>query len=829
MRKRDEQPGPVGFGANLSDAERALPRRRPLRDAFVVAGLSLAVGLIGVSWTAWRARTAQVEAIREDVMRLASAAAATVDTERHARLTSPLQMEGEDYAAALAPLLAIHHSLPSVTYLYTMVERSGQYYFVLDTSTALVQEPKTADLVPSIVMERYASPDPELIRAFREARAQANDEPHADIFGTWLTGYAPFFDADGRLAGVVGVDLSVETFARRLERIGFATGFGFVLVVLLAVGIGFTLWRAERRGQVVERRALADRAAAMDALARRERLLAATSTATRLLLAGDTDAESASRSLAALGEAAGADRVRLCRLASADGGDPQPVADVRVLQTWTRQGSSDRFAEPSAEEARGAAPVALDRLVSGLPVAITPDEGGTSASAPSSLILPIQVDEVPWGFVQLDACDAAHVWTRAEQRILAGTASILGGVERLRLAREEAEAGARAKSRFLAAVSHDIRTPMASVLGMTELLAKSDLPDELRSLAEGALSSSRALLRLLDDIVDLARLEAGRMEIRPVPFRVAALVADVLLVFSQEAARKGLALRHDVAESVPAELEGDVVRLRQLLFNLVGNAVKFTERGHVRLVVEAAANPDGLHEVTFVVEDTGPGIDPTVLPSLFEPFARGTNGAKRTRGAGLGLSICRQLVDRMQGRIAADSCPGEGSVFRVTLPLAEALAPSPEAAAEAAAAREAETAPLPPGPARPLADLRALVADDDPTLLELAAVVLGRNGCLTRLVRDGEEAVAAFTPGAFDVALIDVNMPGLDGPEVARRIRVAEADSAHRVPIIALTASVLDEERATCLSAGMDEILAKPYTNDQLVAVVARRTARAPA
>jgi len=805
-------------GTDTAELLKAVARRRPLRDALVVALVSLAVGLVGVLWTAWRAYEAQVEAVREEVVRLSTAAAATVDPTAHQRFTDRLNTDSADYRAALATLLAIHESLPSVTYIYTMVYRDGEYYFVLDTATVLTEDEDGEPLIPSFVMERYEDPDPELIAVFRTGRAHASREPHVDRYGSWITGYSPFFDEDGQLVGALGLDLSVDQFVARLEDIRAARTLGVALVVALALLIAFLVWRGEQRASLAERRALAERSAAMEILAKRERLLAGSSTATRLLLAGGVDTEAASRALAALGDAAHADRVLLCRVLPQGEDEPPPAPPVRVLLTWTRTARSCVRCDAARQNGHADVEAVCRALASGLPLSVTTEGCGPEEPCQlSSLILPISAEDAPWGFVQLDACQAGSTWSSTEQRILAGTASILGGLERLRLAREEAEAGARAKSRFLAGISHDLRTPMAGVLGMTELLAESGLRDDQRHLAEASLTSARALLRLLDDVVDLARLDAGRIDLRPVPFGVEALVRDVLQVFAEEAVRKGLALRHDIAPAVPERLLGDVVRVRQLLFNLVGNAMKFTERGSVRLAVDAEERPDGAFEVTFLVEDTGPGIDPRLVPTLFEPFVRGDGDAQRKPGAGLGLSICHQLVQRMEGSITVDTCLGEGAAFRVVLPL--------EAAATGAAAEQTSLPPTPPVAApspRPLADLRVLVADDDPVLLELASLVLQRQGCRTTLAREGQEAVAAFAPGAFDLALVDLNMPGLDGPAVARRIRDLEATGSRRTPILALTASTSDEDRALCLAAGIDDVLAKPYTNDQLVAAVSR-------
>jgi signal transduction histidine kinase/CheY-like chemotaxis protein len=372
-------------------------------------------------------------------------------------------------------------------------------------------------------------------------------------------------------------------------------------------------------------------------------------------------------------------------------------------------------------------------------------------------------------------------------------------------AKEAAEAGVRAKDTFLAVMSHEIRTPMHGVLGMVRLvLDGTDLEAEDRRRLTLARQSAEGLLTILDDILEVAKLEAGRVDFERRPFSPARTLRSVTDLLELRAREKGIGLTVDAPSDLPPWVSGDSARLRQILFNLVGNAIKFTERGGVTVEVRAAPPDGGLTRLTFRVIDTGIGISKEQLGRLFQPFAQGDASINaRFGGTGLGLVICKTLVEAMGGAIAVSSEPGRGSRFQVSLTFALADEPA--------------RAPVVRGVDRPL---RVLVADDNPVNAEVADAQLRKMGCDVVAVSDGAAALDRAREGGFDLILMDVRMPDVDGLEATRRIR-ALGGAVGAVPILGLTANSLPGDVARCLEAGMNGHLAKPMTGDQLRDAVA--------
>lgn len=396
-------------------------------------------------------------------------------------------------------------------------------------------------------------------------------------------------------------------------------------------------------------------------------------------------------------------------------------------------------------------------------------------------------------------------------------------------ARDAAESATEAKTRFLASMSHEIRTPLNGALGMADLLVASELGEEQRRYAETIQSCGRFLLALLDDVLDFSRIEAGRVDLRPAAFDVRRLVDEVLAILEGPARAKGLHLSHVVLPEVPRLVRTDPDRLRQILFNLLTNAIKFTEAGSVTLEVGAGAAAAGERaNLRIEVRDTGIGIRPDRLDRMFERFERADDSmTRRQGGAGLGLAICAHLAELLGGDIGAESQPGSGSRFWLTLPFdgVEGYAHRGSDAVPEGCGSEpidgvgAATAGCPADGPR----ARILLVEDNPVNQLVATGMLERLGHRVDVAADGRSALAALERDEFAAVLMDCQMPDLDGFEVTRELRRRETKLGglrRRVPVIALTASALVGDRRRCLGAGMDDYLPKPIGLAQLAAVL---------
>ncbi|MFN8103293.1 MAG: ATP-binding protein [Acidimicrobiia bacterium] len=391
-------------------------------------------------------------------------------------------------------------------------------------------------------------------------------------------------------------------------------------------------------------------------------------------------------------------------------------------------------------------------------------------------------------------------------------------IAQLREREAAVEEASRLKSEFLANMSHEIRTPMNGVLGMIEILSETALDPDQRELAQTASASARMLLRILDDVLDFSKIEAGRLATEAVPFDVRHLVDDVTAMFGPAAEAKGLRLASCVDTSVAEIVVGDPTRIRQVLCNLVANSLKFTESGEVSVVVEAVGGSD----LALTVVDTGVGIPAESQGILFDAFRQADGSTtRRYGGTGLGLTISRQLVRLMGGDLAFVSEEGAGSVFTVTLPLP--TAEDHDAGPATARHPGADPQRAAVDTVAPLADgLRVLVVEDNVVNRRITVSQLEALGCAVHTACDGGEALDALAEGTFDIVLMDCHMPRVDGFAATRELRRRPGSAV--LPVVAVTASVLPDDIVRCRAAGMDDVLAKPFTRAQLHAVMARWT-----
>lgn len=404
-------------------------------------------------------------------------------------------------------------------------------------------------------------------------------------------------------------------------------------------------------------------------------------------------------------------------------------------------------------------------------------------------------------------------YVRAFQSRNAQCISAIAGRIRLRQERASAEQAHQAKAQFLAVMSHELRTPMNAMIGSAELLRRTNLSLEQRQQLETLLDGGQMLLALLNDILDMSKIEAGKLQVEAIPTDLGGLLEGLARMWHARAQDKDLDLIVEVAEDVPAGISSDPTRLRQILFNLISNAVKFTNEGEVRVVVSRGERSDGQSLLSIKVIDTGCGMSEDTLERLFKPFQQAdASTARKFGGTGLGLSISSGLATPMDGKLSATSKEGEGSSFCLSLPLVEAAVPQAEESDKIDVAATQ--------------GLSVLIAEDHPANRRVIGALLQPFGFELIMATNGLEAVEIFEDiGEFDIVLMDLQMPGMDGFEACRNIREM-SDEGRDVPIIALTANASREDRAAAAKAGMDDFVPKPIDPRQLHAAMLNAVGR---
>jgi len=623
--ERSRPSPPVPAGAPLS----------PIRDALLAGAATFLVCVLSISILNFQAQEQQTEAIREDLSRLARAAAQLVNGDLHEVLVAKGRMDSPEYREALDPLVRFHRGVPEIAYLYTLIERDGGFRFGLDTAARAEELNFDWEMELSPLLSSYESDSPEEdaaeLAALREERVYVSRKPFSDDYGTFLTAVAPIRNAAGQTVALLGLDLNVADYLKRLKGVGIAGQVSMGIAGLLSLFLGVLIYRTRRNSL----------------RAWREK----------------TDLEARDSGVVhALGQAVyhhqlGVDEVTWIGKYEKLMG---PLPDDKCnTATWLEHLHPDDRQRVQAEyRAAVAARAFFISEYRCLPfpsaVPIWVEDRGMIARDEEGLA--VRVDGV-----LLDITERK----KAEKELIA--------------AKERAETGDRAKSEFLAVMSHEIRTPMNGVIGFTNLLLDTRLDDDQREYLESVRVCAESLLRVLDDILDFSKLETGGVRLERMAFSLRRTVEEVLHLQTHLSGNRSIELRTDFAPDGPGWIWGDAARIRQILFNLVGNAVKFTEHGSVTIQVTRALR-DGQLRVRIAVIDTGIGIAADQLDRLFKPFSQADSSTtRRYGGTGLGLAICQRLVEAMGGSVGVQSEPGKGSEFYFELPVEEAAPLNPPA------------------------------------------------------------------------------------------------------------------------------------------------------
>jgi len=704
--------------------------------------------------------------VRDELETLARAGAAQVSGDEHQKL-SVKDTGSARHLKLLKPLMGFHDSLPRVTFVYTAVDREGEIFFVLDTEGYIGERMGHKQKNP--LFAKYLQPDPVLIDSLRMGKLASNDQPWTDEIGTFMSGFAPIKNSKGQAVAVLGVDYSMAEVTAAMNRLQvfLFKAFALAFAVSLLISIGFFILKsASDRSKEAARRIAAENEVLAEISRRTTNLVIITDALGQIDWVNEAFQRVTGYRL---------EEVKGKRFGTILNGPGTSPESLELIQKSLLQGRGFRL-EIQNYTSRGV-PCWLDVEV--LPMR---DEQGKIAR-----FLAVESD----------------ITQRKEAE------------QKMARAMHAAEAGSRAKSEFVATISHEIRSPMNSILGFSELLELTSLDAGQKEYVKNICSSGRALLNLISDILDFSKIESGEMDLETKNTSLPQVVSDVTDTFMPLVMQKNLSLEAHFTDNFPNVAHLDAFRLRQVLTNLVGNAIKFTKQGGV-WVKGSFDSENSLMQ--FCVEDTGPGISLEQLPFLFEPFYQADAGhAREYSGTGLGLAIAKRIVSRMGGRIWIESDFGKGSRFYFTIPF---MAPQVESALTSfaklsggkfIAQKEWES-------------LRVLLVEDNEMNRRVAELMLKKLGVNPVFANNGVEALDKLQNYEFDLILMDVQMPKMDGKQLTQEIR--KNPRWANVHIVAVTASVSTAEREACLAAGMDDFVSKPITIDSIRVSIERFWAR---